>query len=231
MDAIAERRRRFLLFAGLQFVVLTTGAMALYAGGTPYDAAADHYQFFHNFLSDLGSTETFAGRTNYPSCVLFALALATLGAAIVGFAGTWTAFAFALRRGRVLGAASRVLGTASGLAFVGIAVTPWNLVVTTHMVFVFLAFGLLLAYVACMTLLLWRNGSDRVLLAASVLYIVALVCYIVLGVAGPTMDSARGHAVQVTGQKLVCYASMAYLIALAMRLRRRTELGPAGTMS
>jgi hypothetical protein len=206
MDAIADRRRRFLLFAGLQFVVLTTGAMALYAGGTQYDTAADHYEFFHNFLSDLGSTETFAGRSNYSSCVLFA---------------------FARGRGRVLGIASRGLGSASGLAFVGIALTPWNLVVTTHMVFVFLAFGLLLAYVACMTLLLWQNSSDRVLLVASVVYIVALAGYVVLGVAGPRLDSESGHAVQVTGQKLVCYASMTYLIALAVRLKRRIELDRA----
>jgi hypothetical protein len=227
MDAIADRRRRFLLFAGLQFVVLTTGAMALYAGGTQYDTAADHYEFFHNFLSDLGSTETFAGRSNYSSCVLFAIALATVGAAIIGFAGTWQTFAFARGRGRVLGIASRGLGSASGLAFVGIALTPWNLVVTTHMVFVFLAFGLLLAYVACMTLLLWQNSSDRVLLVASVVYIVALAGYVVLGVAGPRLDSESGHAVQVTGQKLVCYASMTYLIALAVRLKRRIELDRA----
>jgi hypothetical protein len=230
MDAIADRRRRFLLFAGIQFVVLTTCAMALYAGGTPYDTTADHYQFFHNFLSDLGSTETFAARSNYASSALFAIALGTVGATIVGFAGTWQAFAFARGRGRALGIASRGFGTASGLAFVGIALTPWNLLFTAHMVCVFLAFGLLLAYVTCMTFLLLLNRGDRVLIATSTVYIVALAGYVVLGVAGPRLDTESGHAVQVTAQKLVCYASMAYLVGLAMRLRRRTELGRVGTV-
>ncbi len=220
MHARAVRRTRFLVYAGVQFLVLSTFAMLVFPGGTAFDARAEHYQFFDNFLSDLGSTVTSAGHPNYLSSALFAIALGMVGVAMAGFASTWRAYAFVRGRGAALGRASEFVGAGSGLAFVGIALTPWNLLFTPHIVFVFAAFGLLVAFVGCITLLLWLNDGDRLLVVASVAYVAVLCAYIVLGVAGPGVESEHGHAVQVTGQKLVVYVSMTYLIVLAAKLRR-----------
>jgi hypothetical protein len=220
MHAKAVRRTRFLVYAGFQFLVLSTLAMLLFPGGTAFDASAQHYEFFDNFLSDLGSTVTSAGHANYLSSAMFAVGLGSVGIAMIGFATTWRAYAFARGRGRVFGRASEWVGAGSGLAFLGIALTPWDLLFAPHVLCVFIAFGLLVAFVACITLLLWLNDGDRRLVLASVAYLAALGAYIALGVAGPGTDSEHGHSVQVTGQKLVVYVSMTYLIVLAAKLRR-----------
>src|SRR3954471_9360910 len=118
--------------------------MALYAGGTWWDPSASGYHIAGNFLSDLGMTHAFSGRANYTSSVLFAIALATLGAALVAFVWAWRDIAFARGRARFAGHASAVLGTASGLCFIGVALTPFDLALRAHNTFVVSAFSLLM---------------------------------------------------------------------------------------
>src|SRR5439155_11545077 len=125
-----------------QFVVLTAIAMQLYPGG---------YRFFMNFLSELGATRTWEGEPNHGGAVLFAIALGTLGIAMVAFAGAWRDFAFAKGRARVFGIAGQLFGTLSGGAFLAVAATPVNLALDVHNGMVVAAFGLLLGYVACLT--------------------------------------------------------------------------------
>src|SRR5438045_2679159 len=119
----ARRRGDVLLFAALQFVVLTTIAMAIYPGG---------YRFTENFLSELGATRTWTGEPNHAGTVLFGIALGTLGVAAIGFAGAWRDFAFARGRARAVGLAGQLFGTASGEAFLAVAVTPVNLALDLH---------------------------------------------------------------------------------------------------
>jgi hypothetical protein len=220
MPRTAHRRAGVLLYAAIQFVVLTGCAMATYAGGTAFDPTTPRYQLSGNFLSDLGATHAFSGRANYLSSGLFLVALATIGAALVAFAWTWRGFAFGRGRARGAGIASQVLGTGSGLAFIGIAVTPWDLALGLHNALVVVAFALLLLYVACLTLLLWRNRVSGARLAANVVYLMMIVGYVALVLLGPRFDTERGHMIQVTGQKLVVYGSMIHIAYLAMATRR-----------
>jgi hypothetical protein len=142
-----------------------------------------------------------------------------VGVALVGFAGAWRSFAFARGRNELLGRTSRVIGTASGLAFAGIGLTPWNLAFTAHAACVLVGFGALLAYVGCLTVLLWRNAGSRIVLVANCVYVVVLAAYFALALAGPDFSDETGHAVQVGGQKVVVYASMLHLIVLAAAMR------------
>ena len=217
------RRADFLLYAGIQFVVLTAIAMALYAGGTPYDPDAPGYAFFHNYLSDLGRTEALSGRGNLPASVVFGVALATVGVALIAFSSAWRVYGFARGRARAAGVASQVIGTASGACFVGIALTPWDLALTAHGWFVLAGFSLLLVYVGAMTILLVRNGADRLPIAANVVYIAALLGYLALILAGPHGDP-EGHMWQVTGQKLTAYGSMIHLGVISMWCRQTSAL-------
>jgi hypothetical protein len=219
----AFRRAGILRYAASQFVVLTVIAMALYAGGTWFDPATSHYHLAHNFLSDLGATRAFSGRANYASAVPFAIALVTIGAALVAFAWSWREFAFGRERARVAGVASALIGTGSGAAFAGIALAPIDHALRLHNDLVLAAFGLLLAYVACLTFLMWRNGVGR--LAANIAYL-ALVCgYVGLVVLGPRLGTEHGFVVQVIGQKIVVYGSMAYVIYLTTTTRRALATG------
>lgn len=214
------RRAGFLRYAAIQFVVLTVCAMFVYAGGTWFDRTTRHYEFTGNFLSDLGATRSLSGANNYVSSAMFFVALATSGAALVAFAWVWRGFAFARQRARFAGYASAVLGTASGLAFIGVAVTPWNLLLDVHNAFVVGAFGLLMLYVAAITLVMWRNGIGGVRLAANLVYLAVIAGYVALVLHGPRFNTEHGHRVQVIGQKIVAYISMIHIMFLTSTIRR-----------
>ncbi|HTR54822.1 MAG TPA: hypothetical protein VMJ10_29240 [Kofleriaceae bacterium] len=217
--ANAHRRAGFLRYAAMQFVVLVAAAMVAYPGGTWWDRDATSYQLAHNFLSDLGATHAFSGRANHPAQILFAVALVTLGGALVPFAWGWRQFAFTLGRARFAGIASALAGTASGAAFAGVAVTPIDLVLRLHLDFVIAAFGLLLVYVACLTFVMWRNRSGNVALALA--YLALVSAYFAIVLIGPRLETERGFEMQVVAQKIVACGSMLYIAYITSAVRRR----------
>jgi hypothetical protein len=222
----AYRAAGLLRYAALQFVVLTAIAMQLYAGGNWFDPAAPHYHLAGNFLSDLGMTHAFSGRSNYASSAVFAIALASLGIALVMFVWTWRGFAFARGRARRAGIASAWLGTASGLCFAGVAVTPFDLALWPHNILVIAAFALLFAYVITITVVMWRNGIGGGRLAANLAYLALVVGYFTLVLGGPPYFTPHGHTVQVVGQKVIAYGSMLHIFYIATTTRRAFVVRP-----
>src|ERR1700748_3893172 len=83
------RRATFLVYSRIQFVVLTAIAILVYPGGAVYELEANRYLFLRNFFSDLGATVTPSGRPNLASHLLFALALGTVGVALVLASSNW----------------------------------------------------------------------------------------------------------------------------------------------
>lgn len=203
------RSTRFLLYAALQFVVLTAIGMQLYP----------HYRFSGHFFSDLGATVTWFGERN-PGAPLFAIALGTVGLAMMFFAAAWRTFAF--RRGRAfgLGIATRVAGTLAGLAFIGVASTPVNLALDAHNTLVITAFGLLLAFAILATTLWWLNGAPTGVLVAGALYILVLLGF--FASAGWVVRAGLFENIRVliVSQKIVVYASMAYVVFLTLTILR-----------
>ena len=212
-----------LRYAALQFLVLTALAMTRYAGGTWWDPQTTRYHFTENFLSDLGMTHAFSGRANTSSAILFSIALATVGLALVAFVWCWKGFAFGLGRARWVGHASAVLGTLSGVCFTGVACTPFDLALNAHNTLVIAAFGLLMLYVATITIVMWRNGIAGVRIAANLAYLALVVGYVVIVVAGPRWSTPHGHTVQVVSQKVVAYGSMLHVLYLATSTRRALQ--------
>jgi hypothetical protein len=218
-----RRRAGFLLWAAVQFVVLTTIAMQVYAGGTIWNPWTPGYTFAGNFLSELGATRAWSGHDNHASMVLFSLALGTLGVAFVVFAGAWRGFAFARKRGVALGVAGQLFGTLSGLCFIAVAVTPVNLALQAHNLFVVAAFGLLLGYAVCTTLVWWRNGAGALELVSSLCYVVFVLAYV--GVVAYAVRhgtwTEHEHRLLVLSQKAMAYGSMLYIVLVTLRVRRR----------
>lgn len=221
--ASAHRRAGILLYAAAQFVVLVALGMWQYAGGTWADRSTHGYTFTANFLSDIGATRSWSGESNVVSSVLFGIALGSLGAAVIAFAGAWRAFAFERGRARFAGIAAQVFATTSGAAFVGIAVTPANLALDLHNGFVIAAFGLLLGFAASMTILTWKNGATRTRLATSVAYLVLVAAYafVVAGAVRPGGSDEHRLAVLVVSQKIVAGASIVYIAYLTLATRRQ----------
>jgi hypothetical protein len=204
------------LLAALNFVVLTTIAMYVYA---------EHYEFSFNFLSELGATRTWAGAPNHPSAVLFGLALGGVGTGFIGFAGAWRAFAFERKRARAAGIAAQLFGTASGAAFVAVAVTPVNVALELHNTFVLAAFGLLLCFAASMTILIARNGATLARMLASVWYLLVVAGYVAVVAYAVRVGvvTERGHRLLVVSQKIVAAASMLYIAYFTLDTRSRLQ--------
>jgi len=227
-DRFANGAAAALLAAAAQFVVLTVLAMLIYTGGSAFDPAAGGYAFFHNFFSDLGMSETYAGGANVTAMLLFIYALVCVGLALV-------AFGFAVRRlkdattgpdgGPARGApAAAVLAalaaTVSGASYVGIALTPHNVVGDAHTQFVNFAFGFLLVFVLCLGYLEIRARWPRRLIVANFLYAVLLAAYVYLLLWGPSTDYERGLVIQVVAQKIIVYTSILNLGWQALGFRR-----------
>lgn len=152
--------------------------------------------------------------------MLFVITLSTLGLALIAFAGTWRSYAFTKSRGAIIGTLGQVCGTISGLCFIGIACTPWNLWLDLHNLLVLGAFSLLLMFVVSIVALLVLNRSFGAVLVGNLVYLAILGAYVCLIFFGPNLRTVHGHAVQIAGQKLVVYASMSNLLVQAVVIRR-----------
>jgi hypothetical protein len=205
------RSTRFLLYAALQFVVLTAIGMQLYP----------HYRFSGHFFSDLGATVTWHGERNV-GAPLFVIALGTVGVAMIFFAAQWRTYAFARKRGFGIGLAMQVAGTLSGLAFLAVASTPVNVALNAHNTLVIAAFGLLLGFAIFGTTLWWMNGAPTRVLVAGGLYVLVLVGF--FASAGWVVRAGIFEHVRVliVAQKIVVYASMAYVVFLTLTIQRAT---------
>lgn len=228
MTATVFRRAGVLRYVAIQFLVLVAIAMVLYPGGTYWDRSAPHYELALNFLSDLGMTRAWSGHTSYASSALFGVALASMGIGLVLFAPTWRQFAHARGRATFAGRASAALGIGSGLAFVGVACTPFDLALMWHMAFVLAAFALLLGYVIALAIVMANNGASPVQNALNVAYVALVIGYVALIFFGPRLRTMEGFHVQVIGQKVIAAGSMLHVICLTTLLRRSSAARATG---
>ncbi|HEX6496039.1 MAG TPA: hypothetical protein VF018_11180 [Acidobacteriaceae bacterium] len=227
-------RALVLIYASLQFVLLTAIAMLIYPGGAVYQRDANHYLFFRNFFSDLGATVTPSGRPNLPSHILLAIALGTVGIALILASSNWKVIVARQRTARGVGLASQAFQIVAGLGFVGIAATPWNLVLDAHNGFVRAAFGFLLAYDLCLLVIQLCNRWPPRYVLANAAYLLLLIAYVGILFVGPALDTQSGLEFQVGAQKIIVYASVINLGLQALSVYReagRFSLQRHGTLA
>ncbi len=199
---------RLLLYSSIQFVVLSFGAMLFYPGGAMYQPGARRYLFFQNFFSDLGATVTRRNQSNAVAMVLFVVGLVSVGISLVLSSPIWKHVIAGPGRGMFFGHAAQVLAALAGICYVGIAVTPWNLILGVHMFFVQSAFTLLLAFVISLTVLQMQNKWLLQYIASNLIYIAILSGYVFVLFDGPNLETLRGLVFQVVAQKFIVYVSI-----------------------
>ncbi len=218
-------RHLFALVTGVSvlFVVFTTLAMFLYPGGTNPVSRTHGYEFFVNFLSDLGQTQTQSGANNLPSMLLFTTAMTVVGA---GLAVYFIAFArfFASRTESVwakrLTWAAAVFGVLAAICFAGVGATPHNLFTVVHNNFAGFAFRFLLVAAALeIPAIRLSRGIPASVLWVNVTFVVILVGYVLLMMFGPGHNTLIGDEIQVTGQKLIVYTALTAVFARALLVR------------
>jgi hypothetical protein len=213
---------RWISLGCFAFIVMTTVAMVIYPGGTWRDPTTRGYRFFYNFFSDLGMTVAHNGMSNTPALLLFVLALTLSGAGLALFFVLIPYFFWHDNWGKLLAGAGSVLGVIAGLSFIGIALTPANLLKDAHILMVNTAFRTFPVAVGFYVLAILREPSypNHFLWGFGVLGGL-LVLYLVLLTQGPSLEEAGGMVIQAVGQKIIVYAS---LLGIAAQLLAASSL-------
>jgi hypothetical membrane protein len=212
--------RRAAAFAAAGGVV----AMLIYPGGTYRDRSTSGYQFFHNFLSDLGATVTFSGQSNPIGAVLFVASLVVL---VVGMGGILAGLARVYSRSPRAVPLIRlavVAGVFVCACFIGVAATPENRFRSTHVLFTKLAFRVFPVVPLFLGLAAGRGERSSRVGAAWVAMIALLTAYVVVLDFGPRVSTPIGLVVQVTAQKIVAVGAVLLLVyqsILAERVQQR----------
>lgn len=209
------------------FFVLIGFAMLLYSGGTVVEPAAVRFQFWGNFLSDLGRTETFVHVSNLVPRLFFIVALATMGAAQGYFYRDMLGFLSLKSRTR----SYQIFVWAcwiTGLTRIGVAVTPWDKVGLLHLAMVQLAFfsGLILSFL----FLREARKPDSWLapfLRQIQVWFGCQTIYLSLLMFGPFLhiQSSDGLLVAAGSQRIVMAVELWVVLRLAWALERRIRPG------
>lgn len=199
------------------FIVLTVLAMWFYPGGTAMDPATQGYSFWSNFFSDLGMTRTPSGATNLVSLALFVAALTIVGVGLAIFFIALRQFFLESRSGKWISAIGAACGVVTGVCFIGVALTPWNIYLVAHNDFVMWAFRTFLAAVVLYAAAILRERRLPKSFAGVFLAFAALLAgYVLLLTFGPAPNSHEGLRVQVLGQKIIVYASVGSVLIQAL---------------
>lgn len=207
-------------------IALGGAAMLLYPGGTALDRSTRGYSLAQNFLSDLGMTVGYDGRSNVAGALCFAAALGVLvlglGGALVGFVRGYAA----VPRARPLAYASAGVGLLVCLAFVGVALTPEDRAMTLHVGATRLAFWLFPVATLLLTLAAHASGAARRAVAMWGALSVVLTAYAGLLAWGPALGTPAGLRTYVVAQKLVTVAVLLAALRLTAVLPAEAPAGP-----
>ncbi len=200
---------RFIAAGCILFLLFTLVAMLTYTGGSVTDPSAPGYSFTHNFLSNLGMLTAESGRPNWISAILFFLALALAGAALVVFFIIFRRFFLSTGLQKALSLVGSALGILAGISFMGIAFAPADIARPAHVQFVMWAFRLFPLAVLCYVPVMFIDKHyPKVYAWVFAIFCLMLVGYYLLLTNGPSFTSPQGLVVQVVGQKVIAYASI-----------------------
>jgi hypothetical protein len=143
-----------------------------------------------------------------------------VGLALILASSNWKVIVARRHIGWSAGWASQALEIVAGLGFIGIAATPWNLVLDAHNGFVRAAFAFLLVYDFCLLVIHLRNRWPAAYTAANAVYLLLLIAYVGILFFGPRLDTKSGLEFQVGAQKIIVYASVINLGLQAASARR-----------
>ena len=208
------------------FVIFNTIAMLFYPGGTYLDSSTEGYQFFYNFLSNLGEWTARNGEINTVSAFLF-------NSSLIIFALSYFSFFISFLNLEIKYINSKWLSfflvasiSISILSFIFISV--YSAEETSkfwHLVFVKMAFRTLFIHAVLQTYTVIKIPKfDQFISFATLGFTILLFLFLIVMDFGPSAHgSQEGLFVQVTAQKTIVVGIMIYFffqIRSALRLSK-----------
>ncbi len=204
-----EKKQIFpvIVIGTLQFVILTIIAMMFYTGGTRIDKTTEGYNFFTNFLSDLGRTTTYSREGNLVSVILFVLALTGLGVTFLAYFRIIPEIFNQNEMEEKLGKIIANIGTIAAFTFMGVAVTPANLVAPIHDALVVTGFSLVAILLGLLLVLTLNDPKfSKFYTLTYILLIIVILAYGGLFFLIPEIITYNDLLIRVTMQKVVVYS-------------------------
>lgn len=200
-----ERACLFLIIANIQFIILGIIAMFFYTGGTYHNPSNPGYDFWNNFLSDLGRTKSFSGRSNAVSFVITTITLSIFGFSFIPFFLALTShFSKESKSQKWVSVSTAFFGIIAAICNIGVAFTPWDLYLLEHNLFVFGAFtSTFLACILCSIVIFLNKNYPNKYAIVFIAFSIAMNLYILLTIFGPW--DKEGFTLQITGQKIIVY--------------------------
>jgi len=217
----------FVGFIGvLQYLGVTTWLMSFYPGGNLADRGSVGYDFFRNFLSDLGRTNVWREGPN-PTAPYYMGTLATAGGATIVFFSAFMHYLFhSSRNWWAIPAA--LMSVVAGIGYIGVAINPINVDYHAHIKYVQIGFiGFWMMSVFC-AIAIWQSPSFPTRYARMILVFLGILgVQIIIMMFGPRSWSDEGALLlQVTAQKIVVYSEILTMLILnvaAIRVLLRSE--------
>ncbi len=167
-----------MIAASAIFIVLIGISMTLYPGGNLIDRTSIHFNFFLNFFSDLGSSQTESGKQNTSSQVFFIIAMGMFGLVMIYYSRIWRGMDLEVHDYFLAGILSKILFAVSGLCFIGMAFTPWNVKFEVHVLLYKVSVMCFLGWLLIMVFLQRRNEKIRNVFVINSLVAVAFAFYV-----------------------------------------------------
>lgn len=199
----------FVIYATIQWIILTIVAMMFYAGGTYTNPNSPGYDFFSNFNSDLGRTVAYSGRPNTISYVIFTIANSVFAVSLIPF--FIAIYQFFKERGKEkwMALVGSIFGIFAGIGFLATVFTPWDLYFDLHIMFNSISFLAVLLLVIFYSFAIYLNEDyPNIYTYVQVIYTILVAIYLVVLFTGPSINTAEGLRVQATWQKVLLFAGI-----------------------
>ena len=186
------------------FVISFILAMIIYAGGTINDPESMGYSFTRNFFSDLGKFTT----ENIISAMMFNLSLIVCG---WSFAAYFFYFTKLFNQNTIIHILAKVgsfAGIIGALCFIGVGLTPHNLFLDYHIVFVNWAFRSFLLAGISLSVVLYKDNrfENRFAMGYFIFAILTFLYVLVLEFAPDPKISDFALIFNVIAQKIIIFA-------------------------
>lgn len=208
-----------MIWASILFIILTGLAMLCYPGGTVNNHNSVGYSFLQNFFSDLGRYKTFLQKPKLLSLTFFFLSILIVSTVSIRFNLTLTDDLDGEGKHPIVSLLARFFGISYAIAMLGIACTPYDLLLDEHIFVVRVCFSLLIPLSICYTILIYRY--KRMPNRYAILFIITAIMlsiYLHILILGP--KSNENPYLQTVAQKIIVYSLVFSLMYLAIGAKK-----------
>ena len=183
------------------FVLFNITAMFLYPGGNLHDFEQIGYSFTRNFFSDLGLTISHSKVPNTFACILFNTSLIICGL-------TFSMLFYKIKdvfKYNLLSKLATFFGVLGGLSYIGVALTPSNLLLDLHIFFAHSIFRFLFISSFLYSILIFKTESfENKYGYGFITFALMVFIYVLISELGPDpRTSPNALLLQAVSQKII----------------------------